>query len=311
LSVDSWTIIVNPTAGRGRAEGSAQVLVRALENSGAAVSVSTTAARGDAERLAAEAVKAGATRVVACGGDGTVHEVVNGLMSARDESSDTALGILSCGRCNDLVYALGLPKDPVAGAEALVHSTVRRIDLGRIGDRYYTTVATLGFDSEVSQYVNEGSAPSFLSGTAAYLYGAIVKLIQYRSPSVRIKGDFGEYEGAIFLAATGNTSRYGGRMEVTPSAIVDDGKLDLCLIRPIPRRVVLQMLPKTFKGNHVGHPAVSVQQTRRLEIESEAPLWLWADGEQITQTPATIEVVPLALPVLVPQEANGGRTPQD
>ena len=307
--MESWAIIVNPTAGRGRAEGPARLLVRALENSGASVSVSTTAARGDAERLAAAAVKAGATRVVACGGDGTVHEVVNGLMSARKDANDTALGILPCGRCNDLVFALDLPKNPVAAAEALVHSTVRRIDLGRIGEQYYTTVATLGFDSEVSQYVNQGSPPSFLRGTAAYLYGALVKLVQYRSPSVRIKGDFGEFQGAIFLAATGNTTRYGGRMKVTPSAIIDDGRLDVCVIRPVPRLEVLRMIPKTFKGNHVGHPAVSLQQTRRLEIESQEPLWLWADGERITQTPATIEVVPGALPVLVPQETNDGRTP--
>ena len=261
-----------------------------------------TDAPGDAENLAAEAFKAGATRVVACGGDGTVHEVVNGMMSAAMGARDTALGILPSGRCNDLNFALGLPKKPADAVKSLAQSTCRPIDLGRIGGRFFTTIATLGFDSEVSQYVNQGSPPSFLRGTAAYLYAAVVKLVRYRSHWVHLKGDFGEFEGAVFLVATGNTSRYGGLMKVTPSAIVDDGLLDICVVRPVPRLEVLRMIPKTFSGGHVSHPAVSMHQTRRLEINSKEPLWLWADGERITQTPATIEIVPQAMSVLVPQQ---------
>jgi len=297
----SWAIIVNPVAGRGKAERSAKLLSTALKESGANVSVMTTGARGDAERLAAEAVDAGASRVVACGGDGTVHEVVNGVMATKGGAEDVGVGILPSGRCNDLVYALGLPSSKRDLVDSLVHSTVRTIDLGRIGERYFTTIATLGFDSEVSQYVDEGSHPSFLRGTAAYLYSAIVKLIKYDSCWARLKGDFGEFEGDIFLAATGNTARYGGRMHVAPSAVVDDGWLDICLVTPVGKLEVLRMIPKTFRGAHVGHPAVSIHQTRTLQIESREPLWVWADGERITQTPATIEVVPRALSVLVPK----------
>ena len=300
MSENSWAIIANPAAGRRRAERSAKRLAQAIQGHGEPVEVSLTRGPGGAEELAREAVKAGATRVVACGGDGTVHEVVNGLMSASNGADSVALGILSLGRCNDLNFALGLPNGSAKAIDYLVRSTVRSIDLGRIGDRYFTTIATLGFDSEVSQYVEQGSPPRFLRGTASYLYGAVVTLIKYRSQWVHLKGDFGEFEGAIFLAATGNTHRYGGRMKVTPSAIVDDGLLDICLVRPVPRLDVLRMTPKTFYGGHVNHPAVSMYQTRRLEIDSREPLWLWADGEPITQTPATIEVVPGALSVLVP-----------
>ena len=89
-------------------------------------------------------------------------------------------------------------------------------------------------------------------------------------------------------------------MKVTPAASVDDGLLDVCLVRPVPRLEVLRMIPKTFRGRHVDHPAVSMYQTRRLEIDSQEPLSLWADGERITQTPARIEVVPRGLSVLVP-----------
>lgn len=300
MSQDWWVIIANPAAGRSRAERSAKKLAQSIQGHGERVEVSVTRGPGNAEELAREAVKTGATRVVACGGDGTIHEVVNGLMSAANDADGVALGIISSGRCNDLHFALGLPGSSAKAIDYLVRSAVRSIDLGRIGDRYFTTIVTLGFDSEVSQYVEQGSPPRFLRGTASYLYGAVVKLIKYRSQWVHLKGDFGEFQGPVFLAATGNTSRYGGRMKMTPSAILDDGLLDVCLVRPVPRLEVLRMIPKTFYGGHVNHPAVSMHQTRRLEIDSREPLWLWADGEPITQTPATIEVVPGGLSVLVP-----------
>ena len=305
MAGESWAIIANPAAGRRRAEGPAQRLARALEDGGQPFQLSMTRGPGHGEELAVEAAGAGATRIVACGGDGTVHEVVNGIMRASNGSRDVALGVLSSGRCNDLNYALGLPGSKAA-VDYLVRSATRPIDLGRIGDRYFTTIATLGFDSFVSQYVDEGRPPSFLRGTPAYLYGALVQLVKYRDRSVRLRGDFGEFEGNIFLAATGNTTRYGGRFKVTPSAVVDDGLLDLCLWRPTPRLEVLRMMPKTFKGAHVGHPAVTMHRTRRLEIEADEPLWLWADGERVTHTPATIEVVPRALSVLVPASEDQG-----
>jgi diacylglycerol kinase (ATP) len=298
MSAHSWAIIANPTAGRSRARCSAELLARAVERGGASAEVSMTAGPGNAEELARKAVGSGATRVVACGGDGTVHEVVNGIKSADRDSNGVAFGVLSCGRCNDFSFALGLPKDSRKAVDYLVSSPVRVIDLGRIGGRYFTTIATLGFDSEISQYVDEGSAPSYLRGAAAYVYGAVVKLIRYRTRWVSLKGDFGEYQGEIFLVATGNTTRYGGRIKVTPSALLDDGLLDVCLVRSVPRLDVLRMIPKTFNGSHVEHPAVSIYRTRRLEIDSREPLSLWADGEPITHTPATIEVVPGGLSVL-------------
>lgn len=298
---DSWTVIANPVAGRGNAAKRANLMMKALEDSGAEATLSMTGGRGDAERLAKEALDAGATRVVACGGDGTVHEVVNGIMASAKKVGDVAMGILSAGRCNDLCYALGLPGKPDAGIQGLLNSQVRSIDLGRVGDRYFSTIATLGFDSEVSEYVASGRHPSFLRGATAYLYAAVVTLFQFRHPQLTLRGDFGDFNGPFFLVATGNTDRYGGRMRIAPAASLDDGELDICLVRPASKLDILRMLPRTFNGGHVGHSAVSMERTRRLEIESEQTLWLWADGERLGQTPATIEVVPGALRVMVPR----------
>lgn len=297
---DSWAVIANPVAGRGKAAKGAARLASALEERGSEVSLSATGKRGDAESLAREAVDAGADRIVACGGDGTVHETVNGIMASGEKASGVAMGVLSAGRCNDLCYALGLPGKPANAVRGLLESRVRPIDLGRVGDRYFSTIATLGFDSEVSEYVDTGRHPSFLRGSAAYLYAALVKLFRYRHAEVTLRGDFGEFSGPLFLAATGNTDRYGGRIRITPEARPDDGALDVCIVSITSRLEILRMIPSTFGGGHVAHPAVSVERTSRLEIESASPLWLWADGERLGRTPATIEVVPAALRVMVP-----------
>lgn len=294
-----WIFIANPISGKGKALTLAKRAVEFVGNTGAIAELQITEAKGDAERFAKDAVENGAIRVVACGGDGTIHEVINGIM-ANSASERTVLGIVPAGRCNDLAYDLGIPKDSKRMIQNLLYGVPRPIDLGYVGDRYYATVATLGFDSEVAQYVDEGRHPSFLKGNPAYLYAAFVKLLKYRSKWVSLKGDFGKFEGHIYLTATGNSTRYGGRMKVTPSALLDDGLLDVCLVRPITRRTFLRMLPKAFKGTHVNHSAVTMEVTKNLEIKSSETLWLWADGEQIAHTPANIRVVHHAIPMLVP-----------
>jgi diacylglycerol kinase (ATP) len=270
-----------------------------LSAGGIEATVAWTEARGHAEQLAREALAQGATRLVACGGDGTVHEVVNALMGQEAERR-SALMLLPVGRCNDLATALQIPKPLKSAGESLLLATPRPIDVARVGDRYFTTVATLGFDSAVAEYVDRRGHPHFLKGTAAYLYGVLVNLRRYKDVSVRLKGDFGQFQGSLFMVATGNTHTYGGYLKITPDARIDDGLLDVCLVPSVSRWRVLQILPKVFSGQHVSHPVVSMHRTRRLEIDSDEPLWVWADGEPLCQTPTTIDIIPGALSVLVP-----------
>ena len=296
-----WAIIANPVSGRGRARTLAPELERSLSEAGVTVSLDWTRGRGDGEALARRAIEGGATRLVACGGDGTVHELVNALMGVRTTAPELALGIVPLGRCNDLATALGCNWLQGSPADGLLAATPRSIDVGCAGGRYFTTVAALGFDSAVAQYVDQGRPPRFLRGTAAYVYAILVQLLGYRDVSVTIRDDQGElFQGALFMVALGNTTTYGGRLKIAPSAEIDDGLLDVCLVASASRWEVLRILPRVFSGGHVTHPAVSMSRTRRMEIESEQPLWVWADGEPMTQTPATIEVLPQALPVLVP-----------
>ena len=300
MTEQRWAIIANPVAGRGQARALAPELERSLGEAGVAASLDWTGGRGDGEILAQRAIKGGATRLVACGGDGTVHELVNALMGAQGTAPNLALGIIPVGRCNDLATALGCSLLQGSPAEALLAATPRYIDVGCAGGRYFTTVAALGFDSTVAEYVDQGRPPRFLQGTAAYVYGVLVQLLSYRDVAVTIRDDQGKFQGTLFMVAMGNTTTYGKRLKITPSAEMDDGLLDVCLVPSVSRWEVLRILPRVFSGSHVIHPSVFMRRTRRMEIESEQPIWVWADGEPMTQTPTTIEVLHQALPMLAP-----------
>ena len=292
LMSNHWTIIANPVSGRGRARRTGERVADLLHERGVYVDLMMSGAPGDCERLAREALARGVRQVAACGGDGTVHEVVNGLAN-----SDAVLGVVPCGRGNDLARALGLSSDVEDVVNTLVHGVDRAIDLGKVGDRFFATVASLGFDTAVAQRAR--SRPSRLGGTASYCLAVLRTLSGYRSPFVRLRGDFGVFEGRILLAATANAPFYGSGIKIAPDAIVDDGVLDVCIVADVSRWTVLRMFLRAYSGAHVGHSAVRVVQTRTLQIESDDPLWIFADGEPMCEVPAMIEVVPGALKVKV------------
>ena len=165
-------------------------------------------------------------------------------------------------------------------------------------DNYFITIATCGYDTEVSRRASKGT-PLF-AGTASYAYAAVETLFYYEPPFVRLEGDFGIYEGPLLLAATGITSRYGGGFQIVPNARIDDGLFDVCIIRPVSSLTVLRLLVTLFWGGHVSHPAVSMHQTRTLTVETDTPMLLYADGEPMCETPATIEIIEGGLTVIAP-----------
>lgn len=295
----SFLIIANPTSGRGRGGGIAHAVVDRLRAAGRAVEVRFTSGKGDAERIAREA--AGSTSrpgcVVACGGDGTIQEVVNALADAADE---TPLGLAPAGRCNDFGRALGILREAGAISEILLHGQARPVDLGRLNGRYFCTVATAGVDAEVSDFVDTMKMP--LRGTPAYLYGAIRVLVGYRYKSMRIEGDFGVVERPLLLASSANTSCYGGAIRIAPQASPTDGLLDICYVDKMSRLAAMRLLPTLLSGRHGERPEVHFARTRRMTIHTDPPMTLWADGERVATTPATIDVVPKAIKVILPAQ---------
>ncbi len=292
-----WTIVANPVSGKGRSRALAMQTGTLLTSAGVSNEVLYTSRPGDAEELARKAVEEGSAGVLACGGDGTLHEVINGVMG-HPLASEVTVGIIPAGRCNDFVAAMDLPKTADGVAHLIAAGRSRQIDLGAVGHRYFATVATLGFDSAVSQYVADGHVPRFLSGTPSYLYAIFLQILRYRDAMVHLEGEDFEYSGRIFLAATANTAQYGGNMKIAPGAVADDGALDVCLVQSVSRWEVVKMVPRVFSGGHLSNPAVSMHRVKRLKVEAEAPMPIWADGERVAEAPAEISVVPKALNLL-------------
>ncbi len=286
-------IVVNPKSGSGRSMKHAERVRAQLTADDVPVEIRHTTARGDAEAIASEAAGSGYTCVAACGGDGTVHEVVNALAG-----TDAALGILPCGRGNDFARAVGIPRSPEEAASILSRGHINTFDLGKVNDRYFATVVTLGFDSEVARLVYDGAVP--LKGTAAYLWGVARMLRIYRGVGLRMTGDFGTINQTVLLAATGNTTTYGGGIKIVPNASPTDGALDICLVRMMGTGRILRVFPRVYWGGHLNHPSVFSYRTSRLKLETEQPVVLFADGEPVGETPAEIIAMPGALRVICP-----------
>lgn len=296
-------IIANPKSGRGRGERTAGAVACDLRDRGVGVEVRFTAAAGQAEAIACDAMERERGRfrcLVACGGDGTVQEVANAFATAgaAGAADIPAMGLAPAGRCNDFARALGLSRKPERITEALTDGVCTAIDLGLVNGRYFCTVATIGIDAEVSSYVDSMAAP--LRGTAAYLFGAFRVLGRYRPRELRITGEFGVIDRPVFLASTANTACYGGAIPIAPGASPTDGLLDLCVIDAVSIGRALRLIPSVLAGHHPKHPEVRIERTRRFEIDADERLDIWADGERIGRTPAALSVAPGAIRVMLP-----------
>lgn len=299
----SILIVANPISGRRRGRATAVAVAAGLSARGWAVEVRHTTQRGEAERItrrACEEADHSPNCVVACGGDGTIQEVVNALapLKATRGEACPVLGLAPAGRCNDFARALGVARDPAAIIDTLSAGDARDIDLGKVNDRYFCTVATLGADAAVSSFVDSMRMP--LTGTLAYVYGAVRVLSRYRCKAVKLIGDFGTIEQPVFLASSANTSSYGGSIRIAPDAVPTDGRLDLCLIDAVRRLRSLTLLPTMLAGRHSSLSEVRFLRTKGFRIEADDALEIWADGERIAQTPATVEIIPGAIRVMIP-----------
>lgn len=298
MSPDSrWVLIANPAAGGGRARRAAQAAAAALAKAGRPVELLFSAEPGHGTALARAAVAEGASAVIACGGDGTISEMLPALAA-----SGVPLGVLPFGTANDFARGLGIPRQLDRAVDYLVHGRPLAVDLGAAGDRLFCTVATFGFDAEVSQAMSAGRVP--ISGALGYVYASLRQMSAFQPPVVRLTGEFGQIEGRVLLVATGNTRSYGGGMQIVPAADPFDGKLDICIVSPVSRWTVMAVFPRVFCGRHVNHPAVRMVRSSWLRIDTLESRVIQADGESLTRTPARIEVRPGALDVILATDSS-------
>jgi len=282
-------VIVNPTAGRGRA---ARVWNR-LRDVHAGVECKVTEAPGDARHIALAAVGRGVERVVVVGGDGTVSEVAGAVAGTQ-----VALGVVPAGTGNDFSRALGLPTTPGTAARLALQGSTQWVDHGRarIGERLvaFVNVAGCGFDAEV---VRRTSAAPRLGGMLPYLIGILRTLLVFRPRPLRFVLDGQHFERRALGVAVANGPRYGGGMLIAPGAAVDDGLFDICLIGQVNPVQLLALLPRLYAGTHGGHRAVEFFKCRELRVEPVlwADVSCQADGELLGQIPVTFSIQPRGL----------------
>ncbi|MGB0717354.1 MAG: diacylglycerol/lipid kinase family protein [Phycisphaerae bacterium] len=249
------------------------------------------------------------TVIVPCGGDGTIQDVINGVAPLRPSLSpkDPAIGLAPAGRCNDFARIFGIRKNAQEVAETLLRGQRMPVDLGKVNDRFFCTVATVGVDADISEYVDTQRLP--IRGTLAYVWGALRILSTYAGRAVRITGDGIDYEGRVFLASSANTSSYGGSIKIVPHADATDAQLDLCQIDHMTRLRSLYLLAKVlFGGRHITMPEVHFERMSSIHIDGKEVLSIWADGECMGSTPADIRIAPKAIDIIVPAALTQGNT---
>ncbi|HEU0132066.1 MAG TPA: diacylglycerol kinase [Mycobacteriales bacterium] len=284
-------LLVNPTSGKGRGAEVRAAVEERLRAGGAGVRTVVGTDAAHASELAHAAVAEGVDALVAVGGDGMVHLALQAIAG-----TGTPLGIVPAGTGNDLASSLSLPLDPVAAAALILAGSRRAVDAVRVGERWFGCVLGAGFDSVVNERANRLRWPR---GGLRYDLAIAIELPRFRALPFRIVLDGVEERTDAMLVAVGNARSYGAGIRITPDAVLDDGLLDVCVLRPVSKVEFVRTLPKARTGAHVHHPAVTVRRARTVTLESPGVV-AYADGERMGPLPLTCECVPGAVQVFAP-----------
>lgn len=292
------TLVVNPSAGKGRAQEVLPQVAGTLRDAGHDLEILLSRdfdeARAMTQRVASAGGDGSVRRVLAVmGGDGMMHLGVNACAQRRD----ITLGLIPAGTGNDLARGLGIdPHDPAAATRVVAAGNVHQVDLARVADRYIGTVVASGFDALVNSRANQMPWPK---GNLRYLLATMAELRVFSPLAYRLVIDGQARELRAMLVAVGNFGSYGGGMRICPDADARDGLLDLTIIHPVRRGTLLRLLPAIYSGRFVRHPCVERRHAREVVVDGPG-LVGFGDGEQIGAAPLTVTSVPAALSVLVP-----------
>jgi diacylglycerol kinase (ATP) len=298
-------LVVNPTAGGGRSVRAEQVVIKTLADVGIDCEVVRTQNPGDGIAAAREATRSGCELVLVAGGDGTINEVINGMVG-----SNAALGIIPVGSVNVLARDLGIPLCISEAVEVIASGTIRRMDLGVANGRYFSLMAGIGFDATVVASVPRSVKD--LIGSSAYVLKAVEVFSKYKATKVFLdmpEDVGGGYEARAFLVVVANVSTYTYNLRIAPSAVPNDGLLDVCVFeRSITDKIgFISQVSQVFINRHLYHKAVRYFRTPWVVVRSEPNVWVQLDGDVCGTTPVEIFVVPSALSVIVPSENSRRR----
>jgi diacylglycerol kinase (ATP) len=305
-------VILNPASAGGTTGRRALSLRERLEARFGGLEFRTTQGPRDATRIAREACRSGVERLLVAGGDGTTSEVAAGLLECAFESRP-ALGLLPLGSGLDLARSLSLPRDLEGALDVIEAGALRRVDAGEIEYRddrgamrrgYFVNESSAGLSGETVRLV--GASSKRLGPRLGFLVGAVGAILGHRPVDLAVEiDDVRIYEGPVSMVVAANGAYFGAGMRVAPNALVDDGKLEIVLLRGLSIPRLLANLPSLYRGAHLRHPSVSTHRARKLVlIPKEAGAPIDVDGENLGTLPLRAEVLPGALSVFAPPRSS-------
>jgi diacylglycerol kinase (ATP) len=293
-------LFVNPTAGGGRARRAMRPVAAYLRQAGYHAEIVETRSATDLEERAAAAARGGFGPIVVAGGDGAFQHVARGTLGGG-----ATLGIIPLGGGNDVARALGIPSDPIAAANLLIRGAPREMDLVQVRladgkETLYAGGGGMGLDAEAAALANGRFRR--LPGAARYIAGALWALRDFRPLRVGVELDGAEAirsEPLLFATVT-NTRYYGGGVTLAPEARIDDGLLDVALVRSVGWRRLLELIPVALATGHIGPPDIIRYRARKIRLSAERPVQFHGDGEVFGEAPVELECLPRAVRVLAP-----------
>lgn len=283
-------LLTNPTAGKGKGARARDAVLPRLRDAGFVVRNLEGRDADEALDLARQCVSDGVDALVVCGGDGMVH-----LGAQAVATTGIPLGIIPAGTGNDVARYFDIPrKDPLAAADRVIAFQPRTIDLARSGTKYYVTVLAAGFDAIVNERANRMTWPR---GQMRYNLATLAELRVFQPLPYTIELDGVSRRLDAMLVAVGNGPSFGGGLRITEGAVLDDGLLDVVIIKPMSKPDLVRTYPKLFKGTHVTHPQYEHHLARSVTVAAPG-IVSYADGERFGELPLTIECAPGALSVL-------------
>jgi diacylglycerol kinase (ATP) len=283
-------LLTNPTSGKGKGARYRDVALGQLRDAGFVVRNLEGRDADEALDLARQCVADGVEALVVCGGDGMVHLGANAVAT-----TGVPLGIVPAGTGNDVARYFDIPrKDPLAAVDRVIAGRTRTIDLARSGSKYFVAVLSAGFDAIVNERANRMTWPK---GQMRYNIATLAELRTFEPLPYSIELDGVSRRLDAMLVAVGNGPSFGGGLRITEGAVLDDGLLDVVIIKPMSKPDLVRTYPKLFKGTHVTHPQYEHHLARSVTVAAPG-IVSYADGERFGELPLTIECAPGALSVL-------------
>lgn len=310
-------LIINPIAANSKTAGRWPQIQELLKTQGLDFDHVFTERAGHATELARQAVAEGCTLIVAVGGEGTLNEVVNGLVGpAGTVPPEVVLGMIPSGTGTDFVRTLGIPRDCLQACQHLLTAETIAVDLGEVeyapldstsshapaqtglAHRYFINVAGLGFDGEASERVNRSSKA--LGGTLTYLISLFITLISYQNKHVELTLDGQTAPRRRLNSVIVSNGRYfGGGMCIAPHADLQDGLFDVIILGDLNKLEFALNVPKVYNGTHLTHPKVEEYRAREVRVVSQERMLIQADGDLVGMAPATFRLLPQAIRIKI------------